>query len=355
MSSQERSIAIIAGARPNFMKVAPLVCELKKQKIRHFLIHTGQHFSNDMADSFLKEFKLKPDYTLKPSHMSAAKQMADIKKGLKKIFEREAPAMVIVIGDVNSTLAGAQVSHKLRIPLAHVEAGLRSFNPKMPEEHNRIQTDRLSDLLFVTQEEGVKNLRREGITKGVHFVGNIMIDTLKLFVNKTNKVAGKYYFCTLHRAENVDNKKVFAGIVAALEAISRDAVMYLPLHPRTKKMAQKFGLIPALKRACRLLPPLSYREAVSYQQHARLVLTDSGGVQEETSYLGVPCITLRTETERPITITKGTNVIGGVTTKSILKAYRAINFKKRKICIKHWDGKTSQRIVFVVKKKLYAE
>ena len=362
MKPANKSIAIIAGARPNFMKVAPLCRELEKQKMRYVLINTGQHFSSAMASSFLKEFQLKPDYTLSPSRQTVARQMADIQNGLKKIFNKVKPGLVIVVGDVNSTLAGAQVAKEMNIPLAHIEAGLRSFNPAMPEEYNRIQTDRLADLLFVTQEEGVKNLRKEGVTKGVHFVGNIMIDTLKLFVKKTNqpkaacppewrgrplaeKIAGCYYFCTLHRAENVDNKKVFSEIVAALEAMSQDAIIYLPLHPRTKKMAEKFGLLSKLRSACKILPPLTYAQSVAYQQNARLILTDSGGVQEEASFLGVPCLTLRTETERPITVAQGTNVIAGVTKQSIFKAYRVIDFKKKKVSIEFWDGKTAQRIV----------
>lgn len=352
MTKNKGKIALVAGARPNFMKVAPLVRELKNQKIRHVLINTGQHFSKNMAQSFLKEFKLKPDYMLRPSRQSSARQKADIKKGLETIFKHEAPAMVIVVGDVNSTLWAAQVAHKLRIPLSHIEAGLRSFNSKMPEERNRVETDHLSDLLFVTQEEGVKNLKREGIAKGVRFVGNIMVDTLKIFLGRIKNISGTYYFCTLHRTENIDDKKVFAEIVAALEIIARDATIYLPLHPRTKKMAQKFGLMRALQRACHLLPSLSYADAVAYQRHAKLVLTDSGGVQEETSYLGVPCITLRTETERPITVTAGTNVIGGVAKESILKAYRAVNFKKRKTRIKYWDGRAAKRIAAIIKKNL---
>ncbi len=346
------TIAIVAGARPNFMKVAPLVRELARQKVRHFLVNTGQHFNKNMAAGFLKEFGLTPQYTLKPSRASSRRQMHDIKRGLEKIFKKEKPRMVVVVGDVNSTLWAAQVAHKLRIPLAHIEAGLRSFNPKMPEERNRIETDRLSDVLFVTQEEGIKNLRNEGITKGVYSVGNIMIDTLKMFLGTAKKIPGKYYFCTLHRAENVDDKKVFAEITAALEVISHDAAIYLPLHPRTKKMAQKFGLLPALKKACRIVSPLSYAASVAYQKNARLVFTDSGGVQEETSYLGVPCITLRTETERPITVTHGTNTIGGITKRSIMAAYVEKNLKKKKTRILLWDGKAAKRIVAIIKKRV---
>lgn len=352
MKKDQVKIAIIAGARPNFMKVAPLCRELERQRLPYILINTGQHFSSAMASSFLREFKLKPNYTLKPSRVSVKKQLADIRSGLEKIIKKEAPNLAVVVGDVNSTLAGAQVARQLGTKLAHIEAGLRSFNPKMPEEHNRVQTDRLSDLLFVTQEEGVKNLRREGIKKGVHFVGNIMIDTLKMFAKKTKKIQGDYYFCTLHRTENVDDKKVFSEIVAALAVIARDAAIYLPLHPRTKKMAIKFGLLAKLRRVCRLLPPLSYSRALSYQQNAKLVLTDSGGVQEETSFLGIPCLTLRTETERPITVAAGTNIIAGVTKTSILKAYKQVSFKRRKTKIKYWDGHTAKRIVAVIKKHL---
>ena len=181
-----------------------------------------------------------------------------------------------------------------------------------------------------------------------------MIDTLKIFSKKAKHIAKgeQYYFCTLHRAENVDNKKVFKEIVAALEIIALDAAIYLPLHPRTKKMAQKFGLMNQLKQACHVLPVLNYAKSVSYQKYAKLILTDSGGVQEEASYLGIPCLTLRTETERPITVTRGTNIVAGVTKKSILKAYHGVNFKKKKTNIKYWDGFTAKRIVSSLKKEL---
>lgn len=352
--AKDKKIAIIAGARPNFMKVAPLCHELKKCRIPFILINTGQHFSSEMSRDFLREFKLKPNYSLKPSKTSQEAKMLDIKKGLEQIFSKENPCMVVVVGDVNSTLWSAKVAHKMKIKLAHIEAGLRSFNNKMPEEHNRIQTDKLSDLLFVTQEEGMKNLREEKVLGRAYFVGNIMIDTLKMFSSRVEKQVKdkKYYFCTLHRAENVDNRKVFNDIVSALEVIGRDAPIYLPLHPRTKKQAKKFSIIKRLYRACTILAPLSYSESVSFQKYSKLVLTDSGGVQEETSFLGIPCITLRTETERPITVVKGTNIIGGVSERSILKAYRGIDFKKRKTRIKYWDGKTAQRIAKIIKNSI---
>tara|TARA_Y100000310_G_scaffold169635_2_gene169841 strand:- start:7232 stop:8305 length:1074 start_codon:yes stop_codon:yes gene_type:complete len=357
MKKNNQSIAIIAGARPNFMKVAPLIYELEKQDMDHFLVNTGQHWSKFMAYNFLKEFNIKPKHTLKPAKPTVAKQMSDIKKGLEDIFTKEQPSIVVVVGDVNSTLAGAQVAHKMKIPLAHIEAGLRSFNLKMPEEHNRIKTDKISDLLFVTQQEGVKNLKNEHVRGQIHFVGNIMIDTLEMFSKKAKHIAKekKYYFCTLHRAENVDDKKVFSEIVSALEIIAKGAVIHLPLHPRTRIMANQFKLLDRLKRACNLLPPLSYSKSVSYMKNASLILTDSGGVQEEASFLGVPCLTLRTETERPITVTQGTNIVAGVTKESILKAYSKVNFKKRKTNIKYWDGKTSKRIASILKNKLQAK
>lgn len=347
----KNKVAIIAGARPNFMKVAPLCAELKRQNMPYILINTGQHFSASMAGKFLKEFKLKPNYTLKPPQK---RQMSDIKDGLQKIFKKEDPSMVIVVGDVNSTLWASEVAKRQKIKLAHIEAGLRSHNKKMPEEHNRIKTDKLSDFLFVTQEEGMKNLLKERVRGRAHLVGNIMIDTLKMFASHAKQKAKekKYYFCTLHRAENVDNKKVFKEILDALEIISQDAIVYLPLHPRTKKQAQKFGLMLQLKQVCSILKPLPYAQSVAYQKYANLILTDSGGVQEEASVLGVPCLTLRTETERPITITKGTNKIGGVSKASILKAYSSVKFGKRKTKIKYWDGKTSKRIVDIIKKNI---
>ena len=346
-------IAIIAGARPNFMKVAPLLAELKKNKVTGFLINTGQHFSPSMAGLILKEFKIKPAYTLCPSRVDTSKQLNDIARDLEKIFIKEKPSLVIVVGDVNSTLVAAQVAKKLNIKIAHIEAGLRSYNIKMPEERNRIATDKLSDMLFATQSEAVKNLKKEGITKNVYLVGNIMIDTLKMFLKNSRKKKAKYYFCTLHRAENVDNKKNFLEIINALEVVSMDAKIYFPLHPRTKKMAQKFNLLVRLENIFHILPPLNYGQSITYQQNAKLILTDSGGVQEEASFLGVPCLTLRTETERPITVKKGTNTVAGITKKSILFAYKRKKLLKKKTSIPLWDGKTSTRIVKIINKHVY--
>lgn len=344
-------IAIIAGARPNFMKILPLCRELDRKKIAYSFINTGQHFDKEMSEIFFDEFKIKPDYTLKPSRISSVRQFADIMIGLEKIFLKEKPNLVIVVGDVNSTLAGALTAAKLGIKLAHIESGLRSYNDKMPEEKNRILTDHLSDYLFVTMDEGLKNLKKEGLSKNIYMVGNIIIDTLKMFLPKiadADNSNGQFFFCTLHRTENVDNKKILKEILSALNVIAKDAPIYFPLHPRTKIMSQKFGLYLKMKKIFKLLPPLNYREALYYQKNAKLVLTDSGGIQEEASFLGTPCLTLRTETERPVTVKLGTNSIAGITRDSILKAYGAKNLSKKKIQIPLWDGKAAKRIVKII-------
>src|SRR3989344_3776245 len=346
----KKRIALIGGARPNFMKITPLCRELKRENIPYFVVNTGQHFDNNMAGDFFKEFKIFPDYELSPSHNSAIKQISDIMCGLERIFIKEQPSMIVVVGDVNSTLAVALVANKMNIKLAHVEAGLRSHNKKMPEEFNRVIVDHISDNLFVTSEGGMLNLKKEGITENVFFVGNIMIDTLKMFLKNIDLSEESFYFCTLHRAENIDDKKNFQNILNALEVISKDEKIYLPLHPRTKKMAEKFGLSRRLNQIFSVLPPLSYKESLFYQKNAKLVLTDSGGIQEETSYLGVPCITIRTETERPITVKKGTNTIGGITKGSILKSYRNKKLVRKKTRISKWDGKAAERIVNIISK-----
>ncbi|MDP2910216.1 MAG: UDP-N-acetylglucosamine 2-epimerase (non-hydrolyzing), partial [bacterium] len=316
-------IAIIAGARPNFVKIFPLAISLRKNRIPYFIVNTGQHFSKEMSADLLKEFSLAPNYSLKPNTKTSLRQFSDILVGLEKIFIRENPSLVIVVGDVNSTLAGAIAAKKLNLKLAHIEAGLRSHNRKMPEEYNRVITDRLADILFVSSESDIKNLKKENISKGIYFVGNIMMDTLAFFRKKikTTKRPEEFYLCTIHRSENVDNEKVFTEMIDALEIISKDCKIYLPLHPRTRKMAVRLGLYKRLNKIFSLLPVLSYEESLYFQKNAKLILTDSGGIQEEASFLGTPCLTLRTETERPVTIKFGTNTLAGVTKKSILRAY----------------------------------
>lgn len=348
MVKKRKKIVLVGGARPNFMKMAPLYHELKKRPVSVVLLNSGQHFDDAMALQFFREFKIKPDISLTPSRVSVTKQMFDIMTGLEAVFLEEKPDMVVVFGDVNSTLYASILAHKMEINLAHVEAGLRSHNRKMPEEINRRMVDHMSDLLFVTEESGLKNLTREKVTGAVHFVGNIMMDTLTLFLPKIKPKKEDFYFSTLHRAENVDSKEVFHEILTALEEIAKDSLLYLTLHPRTEKKAQEFGFLDRIKKAFKILPPLSYQETISYQKHAKLVLTDSGGVQEEASFLGTPCLTLRTETERPITVTHGTNIIGGVTTKSILSAYKKHPLSKKKMKVPFWDGKASKRIADIL-------
>src|SRR3989338_8571056 len=236
-------IAIIGGARPNFMKIAPLARAFERERIPYFIVNTGQHFDKDMSDNFFQEFGLRPDYHVAPSKTSVVKQFSDILSGIENIFSDEAPKAVIVVGDVNSTLAGALAANKMGIPLAHVEAGFRSFNKKMPEEFNRTLTDHLSDYLFATSDDGVENLRRENIHDHVYVVGNVMIDTVVHFLPTIGATEEQFYYCTLHRSENVDSEKNFTEIVRALEVIGRDAKIYLPLHPRTAKMARAFHLL----------------------------------------------------------------------------------------------------------------
>ena len=345
--SRKPILALIGGARPNFVKLAPLYHHLRKRKVDFMLINTGQHFDKRMSQEFFKEFRMRAHAHLSPRHDSMAKQLSDMLHGLERTFQKNRPDAVIVVGDVNSTLAGALVANRLGIPLVHVEAGLRSHNKWMPEETNRIIIDRLSELLLVTEEGALTNLEDEGLSARAVPVGNIMMDTLTLFLPKVRSTKERFYFATLHRPENVDDPKIFRELVRALEAVAKDAKIYFALHPRTEKKAVEFGLLPRLKKACTVLPPLSYADTLFYQKNAALVLTDSGGIQEETSFLGTPCLTLRTETERPITVTLGTNIIGGITKASIIKAYRAYKkrgFPRAQAVIPMWDGKAAERI-----------
>jgi UDP-N-acetylglucosamine 2-epimerase (non-hydrolysing) len=330
------------------MKVAPLCRALESRDMAYSLINTGQHYDDNMSEAFFRDFRIAPHITLNPSRVSAIKQFADIMIGLEDAWTQERPSMVVVVGDVNSTLAGALVANQLKLPLVHVEAGLRSFNRDMPEERNRVLTDRLADLLFVTMEEGIAHLEREGKTENVHLVGNIMIDTLAMFLPDVPTTDERFYFCTLHRAENIDHEERFGAILDALEEIAKDAPIYLPMHPRTEKMARAFGFRDRMDRIFKITPPLSYKDSVYRQKNAALVLTDSGGVQEETSFMGTPCLTLRTETERPITVTSGTSTIAGVTKETILQAYRDKDMEKKKTNIPLWDGHAAERIADII-------
>jgi UDP-N-acetylglucosamine 2-epimerase (non-hydrolysing) len=351
-NKNKATVAIVVGARPNFMKAAPLCRALERAGIAYRLIHTGQHHDTAMSQQYFDEFKLYPHRILGLESSTQTGQLSEILRKLEDEFKKTRPIFVIVVGDVTSTLAGALTANKHGIPLAHVEAGLRSYNRLMPEETNRVLVDHMADFLFSTSKEDKARLAKEGIISGVHVVGNTMIDTLAMVAEEVPNTDEVFYFATLHRAENVDNKEVFTNILAALESVAHDATIYLPLHPRTEKMARTYGLLGRLKKTVTLLLPVSYKESVYYQKNAQLVLTDSGGIQEEASFLGTPCLTLRTETERPITVTHGTNVIGGIETKGILKAYRLLHpLKKQKTKIPLWDGNAAERIVQILQKE----
>ncbi|MDY7000440.1 MAG: UDP-N-acetylglucosamine 2-epimerase (non-hydrolyzing) [Thermodesulfobacteriota bacterium] len=353
-------ILLIAGARPNFMKIAPLYREAYKYPDAACkIVHTGQHYDYEMSQAFFKDLDLpRPDFFLDAGSGSHAEQTAKIMTAFEGVCQNEAPDWVVVVGDVNSTLACAITAKKLWVHVAHVEAGLRSFDMTMPEEVNRMVTDSISDLFFVTEQSGVDNLLREGKTRGqIHFVGHVMIDNL-LFQKKRleNEDAsgfstarqkpekGTYAFLTLHRPSNVDDKEAFEGIVSALSKISGRFPILFPVHPRTKKRLEEFNI--QLSKNIVPLPPLGFKEALFLWKDARFVITDSGGLQEETTALGIPCLTLRENTERPITLEMGTNILAGNRENSILDAYEKVLEKDVESCKipPKWDGKAAQRI-----------
>ncbi len=365
---QKLKILCIVGARPNFVKIAPLIAEMKKYPnfIQPVLLHTGQHYDQAMSKELFRDLKIpKPDIYLYVGSGPHAKQTAEIMNRVDDVIIRERPNLILVVGDVNSTLACALVGAKLQIPVAHVEAGLRSFNSAMPEEINRTLTDRLSDLLFITEQAANKNLLKEGLSKKkIFFVGNVMIDSLKKHLPRAKKSKiikklklkpRKYILLTLHRAEIVDNKENLIRIFNILKLIGQKSLIVWPVHPRTKDRIREVDLGNELKLLSNLIitDALGYLDFLSLEYNARAVLTDSGGVQEETTFLGVPCITLRQETERPSTVNIGTNVITGLNEQRIFKELNSIltnRFKKGKIP-PLWDGAAAQRIVKVILKK----
>jgi len=359
-------VFLIAGARPNFMKIAPVYREaLKHEQVDCRIVHTGQHYDFEMSQAFFEDLELpKPDFFLNAGSGSHAVQTAKIMTAFEALCREETPDMVIVVGDVNSTLACSVVAKKLLIKVAHVEAGLRSFDMTMPEEINRMVTDTLSDYFFVTEESGIKNLLEEGKPQEkIHFVGNVMIDNLfyhlktlasddgrHFSTHKLKKEKQDFIFLTLHRPANVDSKPRFQEIAGALDRIAQEHPILFPVHPRTRKMMDEHGI--EFSKQVLLFPPLGFKESLFLWKDARLVMTDSGGLQEETTALGVPCITVRENTERPITIEMGTNILAGTTRKSILNAYRKSMEKERddhKLPPK-WDGKAAERIWKVILK-----
>jgi UDP-N-acetylglucosamine 2-epimerase (non-hydrolysing) len=352
----------VVGARPNFMKVAPIVQAMKRRE-REFtplVVHTGQHYDGVMSDAFFRDLDLpQPDVHLGVGSTSHAAQTAAIMDRFEPVVLREKPDWVLVVGDVNSTLACALVCVKLGVKVGHVEAGLRSRDRTMPEEINRLLTDQIADLLFTPSADADENLRAEGIPpERIRLVGNIMIDSLYKHLERSRQsrikdhlgLTDKHYaVLTLHRPANVDDPVVFGRILEALEIISEKLPIVFPVHPRTRRTIADLGLGERVERmkGLRLIDPLGYLDFLSLYGGALLVLTDSGGIQEETSVLGIPCLTLRENTERPITVTMGTNTIVGTDpAKIIVTAFAALNTTAKKVdSIPLWDGHTAERIL----------
>lgn len=356
-------LLLVAGARPNFMKVAPLLWEVQRRDdVDAFLVHTGQHYDEKMSQRFFAELNIPaPDENLAVGAGSHAVQTAEIMNRFEPVLVRQRPDIVAVVGDVNSTLACALTAAKLGIRVAHVEAGLRSFDRSMPEEINRILTDAISDWLFVTEPSGLANLRAENVaTERIHFVGNVMIDTLiaceqriarSTILDTLNLLPRQYAVLTMHRPANVDCPDVFAGLMRAIERLQREIPFVFPVHPRARKAIEERAdvAVPSV----RFTEPLGYLDFMKLIGAARFVLTDSGGVQEETTQLGVPCLTMRDNTERPVTVTRGTNRLVGLDPDTIIAVgMNAMSAAGACHAIPDlWDGHASQRILDVLTKR----
>ena len=354
----------VAGARPNFMKVAPIVAAMKRRagEFQSILVHTGQHYDAAMSDAFFRDLEMpEPDVDLGVGSASHAVQTAGVIQAFEPYVIYEKPDWVVVVGDVNSTVACALVCAKLGVKVAHVEAGLRSRDRTMPEEINRILTDQIADLLLTPSPDANENLRAEGIPEErIRFVGNIMIDSLFAHLERSkrsqvlsdlNLQPREYAVLTLHRPSNVDEIGAFARILDALEEIGRRVPIIFPAHPRTRRMIDELGLTERTENIRNLVvfDPLGYLDFLRLVSNARLVLTDSGGIQEETTVLGIPCITLRENTERPITVEIGTNTLAGVDTSRIVAAANhALDNPRDPSTLRVpplWDGKTADRIL----------
>ena len=364
MGTRVKKVISVVGARPNFMKVAPLHAAFQSYPdVSHRIVHTGQHYDANMSKVFFEDLELpQPDVYLGVGSGSHAVQTAKVMVEFEKVVNAEKPDLVIVVGDVNSTVACSLVSAKLLVPVAHVEAGLRSFDRTMPEELNRRVTDVLADLLFVSEPSGITNLRNEGCADSkVFFVGNVMIDSLVRFREKARRskkkeslgVAEKQYaLVTLHRPSNVDVKENLTNVLMMLDGIARHHQVVFPIHPRTRKMIEDFGLSEKIHLSKNLLlcEPLGYLDFLCLLETAGVVITDSGGIQEETTYLGVPCLTMRENTERPVTVQEGTNrLIGfdyGLAARVAEEVFNG-KFKSGRIP-QLWDGKASDRIAKII-------
>jgi UDP-N-acetylglucosamine 2-epimerase (non-hydrolysing) len=359
----------VAGARPNFMKVAPVLRALDARGVQNVLVHTGQHYDRNMSESFFEDLGLpEPDVHLEVGSGSHAAQTARIMEKIEPVLEQQRPDLTIVVGDVNSTIAAAIVCSKLLLPVAHVEAGLRSFDRTMPEEINRVLTDAISDHLFTTSPEAEDNLAREGVARErIHFVGNPMIDSLERELEKagasqiTSKLgldARGYGLVTLHRPANVDSPETLRGILEALADVAARVPILFPVHPRTAKMMRAHGLERlvtldaerAVSGGIACVEPVGYVDFLRLQSDARIVLTDSGGIQEETTILGVPCLTLRWNTERPITCEAGTNKLIGTDPEAIRREAAAVLDAPMPSPGRPplWDGRAGERIADIV-------
>lgn len=386
----------IVGARPNFMKIAPIVDAIDKHNgqlennspryIESVLVHTGQHYDEKMSRSFFDDLEIpRPDIDLEVGSGTHAEQTAEIMKRFEPVLQRERPDYILVVGDVNSTIACALTASKLGVKIIHVEAGLRSFDRNMPEEINRVLTDAISDILFVTERSGEENLLTEGISKDkIYFVGNVMIDTLLKHREKAKKTdilfrlgllnskpgtqnskPEPYAVLTLHRPSNVDNEETLKNIFDAVEEISEKLPVIFPVHPRTRKNLYDFGLESVYKfrnkgdnaeKGIILIEPVGYLDFLNLTSNSSLVLSDSGGIQEETTVLGIPCITLRENTERPATVTEGSNHIVGTSKKKIVQeSFKALKSSGKKGRIpEFWDGKAAERIVEIIVKDFHS-
>ncbi len=352
----------VVGARPNFMKMAPIIEAMNRHpdRIDHLLVHTGQHYDAKMSKAFFDDLGMTtPDIDLGVGSGSHAEQTGRIMVEFENVCIQESPDLVIVVGDVNSTMACTITAKKLGIKVAHVEAGLRSRDMSMPEEINRLCTDVLCDLLFTTDPMADENLRREGVDEEkIHFVGNVMIDTLLKHKALAEKLTllydlglrpGEYATLTMHRPSNVDNPETLKAIMKSIESIADQIKVVFPVHPRTRNKMEAIGFVPD-QSSIIFTEPLGYLEFLHLNLHAKMVLTDSGGLQEETTVLGIPCITMRSNTERPITCEVGTNTIVGNDPQTILDAAQTILSGKSKVgeIPAKWDGRAAERIVDVL-------
>jgi UDP-N-acetylglucosamine 2-epimerase (non-hydrolysing) len=360
---QPLEIACVVGARPNFMKIAPILAEMERRDgFRPCLIHTGQHSSPEMSETFFRGLEIpRPDVSLGISGGSSNEQTARVMLALEPWFAGHRPDLVLVVGDVNATVAAAMVAAKAGLPLAHVEAGLRSFDRTMPEEINRMVTDALAQYLFTTERAAEENLVREGIPRErVFFCGNVMIDTLLRFqdraaasrvLDELGLTAGNYALVTLHRPSNVDDARKLRELLEMLECLAERIPVVFPAHPRTRNMMKLHGLGT---RRVQMVPPQGYIEFLRLMSAARVVLTDSGGIQEETTILAVPCLTIRENTERPVTVTQGTNRLVGCHPQTILQA--TLETLERPVAggrrPELWDGRAAERIVDTLERVL---